>query len=170
VGLDSGRGLLRHVHLQGGQTDEVAAMPGYTRGLACQGPYAFVGLSKIRETAVFGGLPIAEHQDQLRCGVGVIELATGRTVATLQFHSGVEEIFAVELLPGVRNPKLCGPTLAEEHDREIWIVPSKPEALASPPSKPEASASPPHQPDAPARDLDPSSLTLRVTMPGASAT
>jgi len=158
--LDSGRGLLRHVHMQSGQTDEVAVMPGYTRGLACQGPYAFVGLSKIRETAVFGGLPLAEHHDQLRCGVGVIELATGRTVATLQFHSGVEEIFAVELLPGVRNPKLCGPTLAEEQDREIWIVPSKPEALAREP----------HQPDAPARDLDPSSLTLRVTMPGASAT
>jgi protein O-GlcNAc transferase len=158
--LNSGRGLLCHVHLQGGQVDEVAVLPGYTRGLACHGPYAFVGLSKIRETAVFGGLPIAEHPDQLRCGVGVIELATGRTVATLQFHSGVEEIFAVEVLPGVRNPKLCGPTLTEEQDREIWIVPQKPEALAREP----------HQPDAPARDLDPSSRTLRVTMPGASAT
>lgn len=121
--LDSGRGLLSHVNPQDGQVDEVAALPGYTRGLAFCGRYAFVGLSKIRETAVFGGLPIAEQHDELRCGVGVIELSTGRTVAALQFHSGVDEVFAVEALPGVRNPKLCGPAQGEEHDREIWVVP-----------------------------------------------
>ncbi len=86
------------------------------------------------------------------------ELATGRTVATLQFHSGVEEIFAVELLPGVRNPKLCGPTLAEEHDREIWIVPGKPDAPPSPPPKLEASA----------RAPDASSPTLGVPIAGIS--
>lgn len=61
----------------------------------------FVGAN----TVVFGGLPIGEHSDHLQCGARVIELSSGRTIATLQFHSGVEEIFAVEVLPGTRNPQ-----------------------------------------------------------------
>ncbi len=122
--LDSGKGHLSHVDRQSGKVDAVAALPGYTRGLACHSGYAFIGLSKIRETNIFGGLPIGEYADKLRCGIGIVELATGRTVATLQFHSGVEEIFAVEVIPGARNPKLCGPTLEESTDKEIWIVPS----------------------------------------------
>ena len=77
----------------------VAALPGYTRGLAIHDGLAFVGLSKIRETAIFGGVPIAEYHDQLKCGVGVIELATGNTVATLEFTSGLEEIFDVQVVP-----------------------------------------------------------------------
>ena len=123
--LDSGKGHLSHVNQQDGHVDAVAALPGYTRGLACHNGFAFIGLSKIRESNIFGGLPIGEYADQLRCGIGVVELATGRTVATLQFHSGVEEIFAVEVIPGTRNPKLCGPTLEEPTDKEIWIVPSE---------------------------------------------
>lgn len=72
----------------------------------------------------------------MRCGIGVVELATGRTVATLEFHSGVEEIFAVEAIPGTRNPKLCGPTLEEPTDKEIWIVPSESQSsFPSPPLK-----------------------------------
>ena len=48
-----------------------------------------VGLSKIRETATFGGVPIAENRDQLKCGVGVVDLTTGRNVAHLEFQTGV---------------------------------------------------------------------------------
>ncbi len=123
--LNSGKGHLALVDQQSGKIEPVASMPGYTRGLAIHSGFAFVGLSKIRETNVFGGLPIGEHADQLRCGIGIVELATGRTVATLQFHSGVDEIFAVEVIPGSRNPKVCGPTLQERDDREIWIVPNE---------------------------------------------
>jgi uncharacterized protein (TIGR03032 family) len=124
--VNSGRGGLCLVDPQRGRVETVAALPLYTRGFACRGPYAIVKLSKIREKSVFGGLPILEHPDQRRCGVGVIELATGRTVASLQFHLGVEEIFAVDVLPGVQNPKLCGPTLAEEQRGKIWRSPPHP--------------------------------------------
>ena len=123
--LDSGKGHLSQVDRQDGRIEPIASLPGYARGLACHAGFAFIGLSKIRETNIFGGLPIGEHADQLKCGIGVVELATGRTVATLQFHSGVEEIFAVEVIPGTLNPKLCGPTLDEPTDKEIWIVPSE---------------------------------------------
>jgi hypothetical protein len=34
---------------------------------------AFVGMSKIRETATFGVLPIGERSEKLRCGVAVVQ-------------------------------------------------------------------------------------------------
>jgi uncharacterized protein (TIGR03032 family) len=55
--LNSGLGALETVDLKTGQRDTVATMPGYTRGLAFCGPFAFVGLSRIRETAVFAESP-----------------------------------------------------------------------------------------------------------------
>src|SRR5262249_52310919 len=49
--LESGTGRLLHVTVVSGQTEPVAELPGFTRGLALAGRYAFIGLSKIRETS-----------------------------------------------------------------------------------------------------------------------
>jgi uncharacterized protein (TIGR03032 family) len=124
--LDSGNGSLVTVDTESGKRDVVDTMPGYTRGLGLAGQFAFVGLSKIRETSIFGDLPIAKDHDSLRCGVGVVDLNSGRTVATFQFHSGVEEIFAVEVLPGNRNPAIFGLPDDTSEDPEVWIVPPQP--------------------------------------------
>ncbi|WGX96591.1 TIGR03032 family protein [Nocardioides sp. L-11A] len=123
--LNSGLGHLQRVDLDTGRRDVVAAMPGYTRGLAIHDGLAFVGLSRIRETAVFGEVPLAEFHDQLKCGIGVVDLSTGTTVATLEFTSAVEEIFDVQVLPGVRSPALSGPG-----SEEIWVAsaPQRPPA------------------------------------------
>jgi uncharacterized protein (TIGR03032 family) len=118
--LNSGMGQLLRVDLASGACDMVAALPGYARGLAIHRGLAFVGLSKIRETAIFGGAPIAEYHDQLKCGVGVIELATGNTVATLEFTSGLEEIFDVQVVPDSRCLALGS---APGDGDEIWVVP-----------------------------------------------
>jgi uncharacterized protein (TIGR03032 family) len=98
--VNSGMSRLERVDLATGDREAIAAVPGYARGLALHRDLAFVGLSRIRETAIFGGAPIAAYDDQLKCGVGVVELSTGTTVATLQFDNGVEEIFDVQALPG----------------------------------------------------------------------
>jgi uncharacterized protein (TIGR03032 family) len=118
--LNSGMGSLERVDLATGGRDTVALLPGYARGLAIHGGHAFVGLSKIRETAIFGGVPIAEYHDQLKCGVGVIELATGNTVATLEFTSALEEIFDVQVVPSSRRLALGH---APGDGEEIWVVP-----------------------------------------------
>ena len=119
--LNSGLGRLERVDPDTGGRDVVAAVPGYARGLALYGGLAFVGLSRIRETATFGETPIAEYHDQLRCGVGVIELSTGATVGTLQFTSAVEEIFDVQVLPGVRCP-----TFGSSNDvDDVWVLPGR---------------------------------------------
>ena len=128
--LNSGMGRLERVDLATGHRDAVAAVPGYARGLAIHRGLAFVGLSKIRETAIFGGAPIAEHREELKCGVGIIELASGNTVATLQFATGVEEIFDVQVCAQTRCPTFGG--LPGESD-EIWLLPGQREpALVAP--------------------------------------
>ncbi|GAB2775071.1 TIGR03032 family protein [Nocardioides salsibiostraticola] len=119
--LNSGMGRLERVDLGSGRREVVALLPGYARGLALHGGLAFVGLSRIRETAIFGRVPIAAYYDQLKCGLGVIDLATGSTVATLEFTTGIEEIFDVQVVPRTRCLALGGSPGGEE---EIWLVPS----------------------------------------------
>lgn len=120
--LDSGRGALCTVDPATGRFETIETFPGYTRGLSFLGQFAFVGLSRIRETSVFGGVPIAEHRDQLKCGVGVVDLVTGRTVAVFQFLSGVTEIFAVEIAAGAACPYVAGAS-SDGHEHDVWIVP-----------------------------------------------
>lgn len=121
--LDSGHGRLSVVDPVTGRADGVASVLGYTRGLDFFGPLAFVGLSKIRETSVFGGIPIAEKRGQLKCGVMVIDVRSGQTVAALEFHSGVDEIFAVQVLPGIRCPAVSGPNPDQDGGERIWLAP-----------------------------------------------
>jgi uncharacterized protein (TIGR03032 family) len=131
--LDSGHGRLSVVDVAAGRAESVVHLQGYTRGLAFHGPYAFIGLSKIRETSVFGGIPIAEHREKLRCGVEVVDVRSGHVVAGLQFHSGVDEIFDVKVLPGVRCPVLSGPLPDADGTQTIWLVPSPTASAAAPP-------------------------------------
>ncbi len=97
---ESGSGTLGHIDLNTGRYEAVAAVSGFTRGLDFVGDLAFVGLSQVRESAVFSGIPITERltPEQRMCGVCVVDLRRGETVALLKFQSGVQEIFAVALL------------------------------------------------------------------------
>jgi uncharacterized protein (TIGR03032 family) len=105
--LNSGSGSFGVVDPQSGQYQEVANLPGFTRGLDFLGRFAFVGLSQVRESAVFSGIKIADRPVEERsCGVWVVDIVTGQTVAFLKFVDGIQEIFAVQVLPGIRFPEL----------------------------------------------------------------
>lgn len=106
--LDSGRGRLVTIDPTTGHIETAAQFTGYARGLAFAGPFAFVGLSQIRETAVFGGVPIAEGDQRRPCGVTVVDTRSGHTVGFIEFESTVQELFDVQLLPGVRFPAVVG--------------------------------------------------------------
>jgi uncharacterized protein (TIGR03032 family) len=121
--LHSGAGQLVLVDPASGRAETVTELPGYTRGLAMYDRFAFVGLSKVRETSTFGGMPIAERRPELKCGVGVVDLTSGRLVAHLEFVTGVEEIFDVQVLPGARCPALSGPYASLDGAAPIWTVP-----------------------------------------------
>jgi uncharacterized protein (TIGR03032 family) len=105
---ESGTGTLGYVDLDSGKYNPIAEMPGFTRGVDFAGNFAFVGLSQVRESAVFSGIPITERltAEQRTCGVCVIDLSSGQVVALLRFETAVQEVFAVTVLPGRRYPDL----------------------------------------------------------------
>jgi uncharacterized protein (TIGR03032 family) len=120
--LEGGTGRLQLVDAATGKCETVAEFPGFARGLSIHGSLAFVGLSKIRESALFGGLPIASKVNELQCGIWVVDLSTGQTVQFMRFESGVEEIFAVEVLIGVRFPEVFG--LQQDQLDRTYIIPA----------------------------------------------
>jgi uncharacterized protein (TIGR03032 family) len=120
--LESGRGRLLWVDPSGG-TVIVSELPGYARGLAVHGPYAFVGLSRIRQTSGNEGLPIARDLESLKCGIAVVELASGKVVALLEFLAGLEEIFDVRVNPFSRLPLFSGPDARNDGTPPIWMIP-----------------------------------------------
>jgi len=104
--LESGKGALSVVDRTTGELKTVATLPGFTRGLDFFGPLAFVGLSQARETAVFSGLEITEEGRERNCGVWVVNIQTGATVAFVKFEDALQEIFAVQVLRGLQFPDL----------------------------------------------------------------
>lgn len=124
--LESGEGGLAVVDVDAGTFQTITKMPGYTRGMDFVGPLAFIGLSQVRESAAFSGIPLVERLTERACGVWVINLQTGQTVGFLRFEAGVQEIFAVQVLQGMHYPEML-----EWGDKRIshsYVVPD--EAMA----------------------------------------
>lgn len=105
--LNSGEGQFGCCNLGQRSFEPVAALPGFTRGLDFFGRYAFVGLSQVRESAVFSGIQISERPQAERfCGVWVIDIVTGEIVAWVQFEDALQEIFAVCVVPNRTWPEI----------------------------------------------------------------
>jgi uncharacterized protein (TIGR03032 family) len=119
--LESGTGQLVLVDPATGRRQRLAELPGFARGLALSGPYALVGLSKIRKASAMDGVPLADRRERLKCGVAVVDLRSGQVNAFLEFLTAVEEIFDVQLLPGLRFPEVIG--FQQETIQHTFIVP-----------------------------------------------
>ena len=104
--LESGRGSLATIDLATGKVTTVARLPGFTRGLDFVGPLAFVGLSQLRETNPLTDIPITDENVDRMSGVWVVNIETGETIAILKFGDAVQEIFAVQAIPGVQYPEI----------------------------------------------------------------
>lgn len=119
--LESGDGSIGRVDLQAGKYEKICEVPGFTRGIDFIGPLAFIGLSQVRESAIFSGIPLVDRLEERTCGVYVINIETGQVVAFLKFTSGVKEIFAVRVLHGRRQPELLNAT--EDLLRNAYVLP-----------------------------------------------
>lgn len=117
--LNSGTGELGKVDRQTGRFEPVVFAPGFLRGLDFCAGHAIVGLSKPRDGR-FEGLALdgrlAERGEEAWCGLQVIDLATGQMREWLRFGGPITELFAVCVLPGVRNAITVGPQSAELRD------------------------------------------------------
>lgn len=108
--LESGHGTLVSFDPKTLEKTVVARFPGFTRGLDFAGPLAFVGLSKVRETATFSDFPLLEELKERVCGVYVCNIQTGEIVGLVRFEGDVEEIFAVQVLQNQAFPEMLEPT------------------------------------------------------------
>ncbi|MFT6704941.1 MAG: hypothetical protein ACJA2T_001487, partial [Gammaproteobacteria bacterium] len=97
--LESGAGSLLEIDPQSGEKTLIAEMPGFCRGLDFIGDYALVGLSQVRETAVFAGLPLTQRVAERECGVYIIDTVRKQIAGFVVFTGGVQEIFAVQVIP-----------------------------------------------------------------------
>lgn len=110
--LNSGRGAFGYVDVAPGRFEPVAFCPGYARGLAFVGNHAVIGLSLSRDNRTFSGLDLEEQLSQRhaepRCGLAVIDLATGDMVHWVRIEGVVRELYDVAILPGIRRPSAIG--------------------------------------------------------------
>jgi uncharacterized protein (TIGR03032 family) len=105
--LESGRGTLAVADLPRGAFETVIELPGFTRGLAFAGPFAFVGLSRIREKDLFSDIPLRTRVPERECGIWVVDLRGPTVVGALRFVNEVSEIFDVQVLHGTRYPEIA---------------------------------------------------------------
>jgi uncharacterized protein (TIGR03032 family) len=138
--LESGRGALVSIDPKTGAKTDVARVPGFCRGLDFLGPVAFIGMSQLRETNAFTDIEITEDNSERQSGVWAVHIGTGKTIAFLKFTGGVQEIFAVQAVPGVLFPEIIheGDLLASAYalpDKALKEV-----GFSPPPSAPAAPA------------------------------
>ncbi|AZV47085.1 TIGR03032 family protein [Nautilia sp. PV-1] len=96
--LESGKGTLSYINLKSKRITKVIEVPGFTRGLHFLGNLAFIGVSKVRESATFSGLPITKLPKRV-CGVWLVDTASKKIISFFEFTEGVDEIFSVSVLP-----------------------------------------------------------------------
>ncbi|VXC78328.1 TIGR03032 family protein [Sphingomonas sp. AX6] len=109
--LDSGRGQIVRVDRDSGAKTDIAFCPGFLRGLSIHRGHAIATLSKPRdgsfkELALQGEL---EKRDaEAWCGIVIVNLVSGDIVEWIRLDGGIEEMFDVAVIPGVRCPMSIG--------------------------------------------------------------
>jgi uncharacterized protein (TIGR03032 family) len=109
--LNSGTGELGTVDLKKKKFNALTFCPGFVRGLAFHGKYAFVGLSKPRYER-FEGLPLDEKlkaaDSEPWCGIQVIDLETGACVEWFRIDGAIAEVYDVGVVPEMVCPMALG--------------------------------------------------------------
>lgn len=96
--LESGKGALSYYDFKKKKVKEITRVPGFTRGFDILGDFAFIGVSKVRESATFSGLEITKLAKRV-AGVWIVNIKTGDIVSFVEFTSGLDEVFAITVLP-----------------------------------------------------------------------
>ncbi|MEQ8822607.1 MAG: TIGR03032 family protein [Sumerlaeia bacterium] len=110
--LNSGTGWFGSVDLEKKAFEPIAFCPGYARGMAFHNGYAIIGLSDRRENRTFQDLPLEDNlkdkDAETRCGLMVVDLATGDAPHWLRMEGIVKELYDVCVIPGAIRPMAIG--------------------------------------------------------------
>jgi uncharacterized protein (TIGR03032 family) len=111
--INAGTGHLCEADPVNGGHREIAFCPGFARGLCLHGQYALVGISAQRANRTFSDLPLDENlrrhgAGDSRCGILVINLATGQIEHEVRFSGSVNELYDLAVIPGARRANALG--------------------------------------------------------------
>ena len=110
----------------GGCLIQVPSGPVVLRGLECFTGHAFVGLSQIRETAVFGGLPLQDNQQEPFCALSMVDLAKGTLRALVWLQRGLEKVFEGCVVMAALNRVLSRTDIDSEPNQPSCLGPPVP--------------------------------------------
>jgi len=117
--LNSGTGELGKVNFAKngkGTFEPKVFCPGFLRGLAFDGDFAYVGLSKPRYKR-FEGLELDQKlkdaDSEPWCGVQIINLTTGTCVDWFRIDGKIGELYDLEIIPGFVTPMGVPPESSE---------------------------------------------------------
>ncbi|MBL7903863.1 MAG: TIGR03032 family protein [Bacteroidales bacterium] len=117
--LLSATGEIIRVNTHSGTFETISRINGFVRGLACYRDFLFVGLSRIRKnSSTFAKLKIADKSQN--AGIAVIHLPTASFVGEIRYHTSVDEIYDVQILPETVRPNIFN-TRQPEHKNGLSI-------------------------------------------------
>lgn len=106
---NSGHGLLCTYDPETKQTETIAELPGFVRGMDFYGSIVFVGLSKVRKADVTSPAPLAQKYDETYSGIWVINLEDNSEVGNIKFTGNVDQIYDIAVIPDCSFPELLEP-------------------------------------------------------------
>ncbi|MFA6629728.1 MAG: TIGR03032 family protein [Sulfuricurvum sp.] len=116
--LESGKGAISYYDFKKKKVIPIGTVPGFTRGFDIVGNLAFIGVSKVRESATFSGLEITKLPKRVS-GIWIVDINTGKIVSFVEFTSGLDEVFAVSVLP---HKKLEVLDAFSDHSRANYMI------------------------------------------------
>lgn len=100
------------------QSQIIAELQGFTRGMDFYGPLIFVGLSKVRASDVTRPAPLSKKYSQTFSGIWLLNLQDFQTsnptltepAGHIKFTGNIDQIYDVAVIPNCNFPELIEPT------------------------------------------------------------
>ena len=119
--LQSASGTISQMDMKTNEIEKTKELKGFVRGMDIYNDYAFIGLSKIRETSqAFGDMPISQYDN--RAGFVLFHLPTFSIVGEVVYENSVDEIFDIKVIPNVMKPNILN-TMDESY-KELIVYPN----------------------------------------------
>jgi uncharacterized protein (TIGR03032 family) len=127
--LSSATERLLEIDTASGEITTVATVNGFIRGLSFKDNYAFIGISKLRKSHVFGDLSIANRR--IDAGVAVIDLNSGERVGGIAYDDELHEIYDLHVLHDKRHPNILNLPMSDQYRAMLtpqgaeWVLPDR---------------------------------------------
>jgi len=117
--LMSGTGDLVKIDTGTGTKSTILNLEGFVRGMSHFKDYLFIGVSKLRSgSSTFEKLDLSKFRN--RSEIAIVHLPTAKVVGQIEYLNSVEEVYDVQVLPGLSRPNILN-TLTEDHKAALSI-------------------------------------------------